>query len=111
MTNFPEQASSISGLGAPHLLHSLPPLFTPPICVCPPHLCSPSFPHRQGVPKVSWPHHFQDPHMLTPPFAQVTPLVWPPPLCPPISAPSPCFAQMGVQEGQCTHPVPSAWAT
>src|SRR6266702_317004 len=71
---FLEQASSVSGLGTPRLLCSLPPLFTPPICVRPPHLHSPSFPHRQGVPKVSWPHHFQDPHMLTPPFVQVAPL-------------------------------------
>src|SRR6266702_2681176 len=66
-------------LGRPRLLRSPPPLVRTPVCVRPPHLRPPSFPHRQGVPKVSWPHHFRDPHMLTPPFAQVTPLAWPPP--------------------------------
>ncbi len=82
---FPEQASSVSGLGAPRLLRSPPPLVRAPVCVRPPHLRSPSFPHRQGVPKVSWPHHFRDPNMLTPPLRR------PPhsrarPLCAP-----PCF--------------------
>src|SRR6266702_5064263 len=92
---------------APCLLCSLPPSFAPPVCMRPPHLHPPSFPHRQGVPKVSWPHHFRDPHMLTPPFAQVAPLAWLPPSCPPISEPSSHFMQMGAQEGQCAHPVHS----
>ncbi len=53
--------------------------------MCPPRLHSPSFPHRQGVPKVSWPHHFRDPNMLTPPFAQ-SPHLHGRPLCTPLIA-------------------------
>src|SRR6266702_7608745 len=105
------QVPSLAWAPPIRLLRSLPPSFAPPVCVRPPHLRSPSFPHRQGVPKVSWPHHFRDSHTLTPPFAQVAPLVWPPPLRPPVSAPSPRFVQTGTQEGQCAHPVPSAQAT
>src|SRR6266702_6934952 len=95
------QVPSLAWAPPIRLLRSLPPSFAPPVCVRPPHLRSPSFPHRQGVPKVSWPHHFRDPHTLTPPFVQVSPLAWPPPLHPPVSAPSPRFAQTGAQEGQC----------
>src|SRR6266704_2929615 len=39
---FPEQASSVSGLGAPHLLRSLHPSFAPPVSVRPPRLRAPS---------------------------------------------------------------------
>src|SRR6266702_6013153 len=84
---FPEQASSVSGLGTPHLLRSLRPSFAPPVCVRPPRLRSPSFPHRQGVPKVSRPLPFPGPPHAHTPFAQVAPLAWPPPLCSPHRAP------------------------
>ena len=88
---FPEQASSVSGLGAPHLLRSLRPSFAPPVCVRPPRLRSPSFPHRQGVPKVSWPSPFPGPPHAHTPFVQVAPLAWPPPLCSPHRVPPfPC---------------------
>src|SRR6266702_1546331 len=81
------QVPSLACAPPVRLLRSLPPSFAPPVCMHPPHLRSPSFPHRQGVPKVSWPHHFRDPHTLMPPFAQVAPLAWPPRLRPPFAPP------------------------
>src|SRR6266702_2350614 len=102
------QVPSLAWAPPIRLLRSLPPSFAPPVCVRPPHLRSPSFPHRQGVPKVSWPHHFRDSHTLTPPFAHVPPTQSPPPRPPPFAQVAPLAWPLPLRPPPISAPLPAS---
>src|SRR6266702_1743199 len=96
-------------LGHPITVHCPP--CSRPICMCPPHLRSPSSLHRQGVPKVSWPPPFPGPPHAHTPLHVGRPTRVAAAFVPPRRAPSPHCAQTGVQEGLCARLFSSARAT